>query len=137
MIISNRKLFSLLFMLLMSLPMTSLANNMLLEKSFLSNWTLSLELPAAPLKTMTEVPFSIQIHDEHGQQVSDAILKADLDMPAMPMPPNHPHVAWEKNAYRGTAVFTMAGKWTMTIQIDLPDGTQDQVLFELDNVKMK
>jgi hypothetical protein len=107
------------------------------EKSLPSNWTVSLEFSSASLKTMTEVPFSIALRNEHGQLISDARLKVDLDMPAMPMPPNHPEVSWDNNAYRGTAVFTMAGKWTMTIQIDLPDGTQDQVMFELENVMMK
>jgi hypothetical protein len=91
----------------------------------------------APLKTMTETPFAIKIAGATGIAISDAKLSIDLDMPDMPMPPNHPAAAWQDDAYRGTAIFTMAGAWQMTVNIQRPGYDQEHVIFKIDQVMMK
>jgi len=58
-------------------------------------------------------------------------------MPDMPMPPNHPAATWKDGAYRGTAIFTMAGAWEMTVNIQRPGYDQEHVIFKIDQVMMK
>ena len=91
----------------------------------------------SPLKTMTEIPFSISLIDADGQNISDAKLAIDMDMPAMPMPPNSPKAVWQNDAYRGVAVFTMAGAWQVTVKIERPGQGQEQVVFDIEQVMMK
>lgn len=109
----------------------------------------SLEMPAfksgtaritfadAPLKTMTETSFAIKITGDTGIDISDAKVTIGLDMPDMPMPPNHPAATWKDGAYRGTAIFTMAGTWEMTVNIQRPGYDQEHVTFKIDQVMMK
>ncbi|MEJ2525683.1 MAG: FixH family protein [Desulfuromonadales bacterium] len=91
----------------------------------------------APLRTMTETPFLITITDASGQVVQDADLTIRLDMPAMPMPPNHPAATWRDGAYRGTAIFTMAGAWQMILEIKQPGEATQKIIFDIDRVLMK
>ena len=89
------------------------------------------------LKTITETRFAVTITGATGISISDAKLSIDLDMPDMPMPPNHPAATWQDGAYRGTAIFTMAGAWQMTVHIQRPGYDQEQVIFQIDQVQMK
>ena len=91
----------------------------------------------APLKTMTETPFKIQLTGPSGKVVEDARFSLSLDMPAMPMPPNHPKVTWQNGAYQGVAVFTMAGAWQVFVNIQRPGYDQEQVVFDIAEVQMK
>lgn len=90
-----------------------------------------------PLKTMTETPFALEIFGDNGAVISDARLSIGLDMPAMPMPPNHPEATWQNGAYRGNAIFTMAGAWRVTVDIQRPGDNQEQVIFDIKQVMMK
>ena len=51
-------------------------------------------------------------------------------MPAMDMPLNNPKARWQDDAYRGTAVFTMAGDWTAVMYIQRPGYDQEHVIFK-------
>lgn len=86
---------------------------------------------------MTETPFSITLRDGAGQAVSDADLVISMDMPAMPMPPNNPKAMWQDDAYRGVAIFTMAGAWRITVDIKRPGQEQEQIVFDIEQVMMK
>ena len=108
-----------------------------LEKPAFKSGKVTVTFADAPLKTMTETPFAIMIAGATGITISDAKLSIALDMPDMPMPPNHPEATWEDGAYRGTAIFTMAGVWQMTVNIQRPGYDQEQIIFKIDQVKMK
>jgi len=108
-----------------------------LEKSAFKSGKATLTFADAPLKTMTETPFAIEVTGDTGIVISDAKLSIGLDMPDMPMPPNHPVATWKDGAYRGTAVFTMAGAWEMTIYIQRPGYDQEHIIFKIDQVMMK
>ena len=56
-----------------------------------------------PFQTMTEIPFSIQLHKKTGEEIRDAELALGLTMPAMAMPANNPKAVWQDKAYRGKA----------------------------------
>lgn len=114
-----------------------LAADTRLEQSAFNSGKVALTFADAPLKTMTEVPFAIEILGDTGTVISDAKLSIALDMPAMPMPPNNPKATWQADAYRGKAVFTMAGAWQVTINIQRPGYDQEQVVFDLPDVMMK
>ena len=91
----------------------------------------------APLKTMTETPFAIEINDAQGQPVKEATLHLSLIMPAMPMPPNHPKVAWSEAAYRGSAVFTMAGAWQVQATLERAGFPPEEIVFDIEMVVMQ
>ena len=91
----------------------------------------------SPLKTMTETPIAIELYDTLGNPVRKAKLQLSLTMPFMPMPPNHPEVAWSEGAYRGVAVFTMAGAWQVHVAIEHPGAPQEKVTFDIEMVIMQ
>lgn len=91
----------------------------------------------APLKTMTETPFTIILTDGAGDEITDATLQISMDMPAMPMPPNNPAAGWDGDAYRGDAIFTMAGAWKITVDIERQGFAENSVVFEIEQVMMK
>ena len=107
------------------------------EKPVFKSGTATITFAAAPLQTMTETPFTIKITGDTGIAISDAKLHVSLDMPDMPMPPNHPSATWQDGAYRGTAIFTMAGAWQATVTIQRPGYDQEYVTFDIDQVMMK
>lgn len=90
-----------------------------------------------PLKTMTETPFTIRLNDAAGTSIDDADLHVSLTMPMMPMPPNLPQAPWSDGAYRGTAVFTMAGAWQVHVEVKRPAATTEKILFNIEMVMMK
>jgi hypothetical protein len=94
-------------------------------------------LADAPLKAMTEIPLTITLTDGTGHNITDAKLHVSMDMPAMPMPPNNPAAAWDDDAYRGNAIFTMAGAWEITVNIDRKGFDKESVVFEIEQVMMK
>ena len=108
-----------------------------LEKPVFGSGKLVLAFAANPLVTMTETPFSITITGPSGKMIKDAKLSLSLDMPAMPMPPNHPKATYLDDAYHGVAVFTMAGAWQVFINVQRPGYDQEQVVFDLEKVMMK
>jgi hypothetical protein len=90
-----------------------------------------------PLKTMTETPFTIELYDAQGNPVKEAKLGIGLDMPFMPMPPNNPATVWSDGAYRGIAVFTMAGAWQVHVAIERPAAATERLLFDIEMVVMQ
>ncbi len=114
-----------------------LAAETILEQPAFKSGKVLLAFADRPLKTMTEIPFAIEIFGDTGAVISDARLDISLDMPAMPMPPNHPDATWQDDAYRGNAIFTMAGAWRVTVNIQRPGYDQKQVIFDIEQVMMK
>ena len=108
-----------------------------LEKPAFKSGKVTVTFADAPLKTMTETPFAIKVAGDTGIDISDAKLSTSLDMPDMPMPPNHPTAIRKDGAYRGVAIFTMAGVWEMTVNIQRPGYDQEHVIFKIDQVMMK
>ena len=124
-------------LLLLGLALPALAGETRLEKPIYGSGKLVLTFAADPLQTMTETPFSIVITGPSGKNIKDAKLTVSLDMPAMPMPPNHPRAVYLDGAYRGQAVFTMAGAWQVFINVQRPGYDQEQVIFDIEKVLMK
>ena len=89
-----------------------------------------------PLKAMTETPFAIELYDARGNPVKEAKLALGLDMPFMPMPPNHPVTIWAEGAFRGVAVFPMAGAWQVHVVIDQPGAAPEKLVFDIEMVLM-
>lgn len=114
-----------------------LAAGTTLEQPAFKSGKVTITFDDAKLKTMTETPFAVSVIGDTGITVSDAKLSMSLDMPAMPMPPNNPSAEWADDAYRGIAIFTMAGAWQVTINIQRPGYDQEQVVFDIEQVMMK
>lgn len=91
----------------------------------------------SPLQAMTEIPFAIELHKNSGATITDASLALDLTMPFMPMPPNNPQAIWQENAYRGTAIFTMAGAWQVNVEVKRPDAETEKIIFDIEMIIMK
>ena len=108
-----------------------------MEQSLASGGKVLLHFTSTPLMTMTETPFAIDLTSPSGNIEEDAVITLGLDMPAMPMPPNHPQVVFRDGHYQGTAVFTMAGAWQVEMMIRHADGVVEQVVFDIDKVLMK
>ena len=92
---------------------------------------------SSPLQAMTEIPFRIELKNNAGEMIKDAELALDLTMPFMPMPPNNPKVVWQDSAYRGTAIFTMAGAWQVNVEVNRPEAETEKIIFEIEMVIMK
>lgn len=92
---------------------------------------------AAPLLTMTEIPFTVELVGGTGMVFSDAAVNLRLVMPAMAMPLNNPKALWVDGAYHGTAVFTMAGEWQAIMIIQRPGHDMLDLTFDLGEVQMK
>lgn len=96
-----------------------------------------LTFDADPLLTMTHTTFSIELIGGTGTVIKDAAVSLQLTMPAMPMPVNNPKASWLDGAYRGNAVFTMAGEWEAAMFIQRPGYDQATLNFNLGQVFMK
>ena len=92
---------------------------------------------ASPLKTMTEIPFSIELIDGTGSTIKNAELALSLTMPFMAMPPNNPKATWRENSYKGRAIFTMAGVWQVNVEINRSDSATEKIIFDIEMVVMK
>jgi hypothetical protein len=92
---------------------------------------------SSPLQAMTEIPFTIELKDSAGERIKDARLTLDLTMPFMPMPPNNPKAVWQDDAYRGTAIFTMAGAWQVNVEVNHAEGGTETIIFDIEMVIMK
>ena len=92
---------------------------------------------SGPLQAMTEIPFTIELMSKAGEMIEDAELALDLTMPFMPMPPNNPKAVWQDNAYRGTAIFTMAGAWQVNVEVNRPEAETEKIIFDIEMVIMK
>ena len=92
---------------------------------------------SSPLQAMTEIPFTIELKNSVGEMIKDAKLALDLTMPFMPMPPNNPKAVWRDNAYRGTAIFTMAGAWQVNVEVNRPEAETEKIIFDIEMVIMK
>jgi len=90
-----------------------------------------------PLQAMTEIPFTIALINNAGEMIKDAELTLNLSMPFMPMPPNNPKAVWQDNAYRGKAIFTMAGAWQVNVEINRPEAETEKIIFDIEMVIMK
>ena len=91
----------------------------------------------SPLKTMTEIPFSIELNDETGSTIKNAELALSLTMPFMEMPPNNPKAGWREISYKGRAIFTMAGAWQVNVEIKRPKTATEKIIFDIEMVVMK
>lgn len=108
-----------------------------IETLLADNGTAVIVFAESPLKTMTEIPFSIELNKGNGEVINNAKLAIDLTMPFMPMPPNKPNAVWQDNAYRGTAIFTMAGAWQVNVEINRPEAEPEKITFDIEMVVMK
>lgn len=128
---------SLLICLLLSIAVSALSAETRLEKPLPDGDKAIIVFADSPLKAMTEIPFTIELTNKTGKKIDNAQLNISLDMPAMQMPPNTPYAGWKDGAYRGMAVFTMAGVWQVNVNIQRPAYDQQQVVFHIDQVLMK
>ena len=96
-----------------------------------------LELAAAPLVTMRPTPFTLTLRDAAGLPTTAPRLTCELVMPAMPMPPNQPQTRAAGDAYRGEAIFTMAGAWQLQVTLHQPGSADIRLDFDIDRVLLK
>ena len=129
----NRILVVALCLMIFASPL--LAAETVLEQPIAESGKATIVFDASPLTAMKEIPFAISLLDVDGKAITDAELMISMDMPAMPMPPNNPAATWENGAYRGTAIFTMAGGWQVKVNIQAP-GLEQQVVFDIEQVMM-
>ncbi|MCK4508773.1 MAG: FixH family protein [Desulfuromonadales bacterium] len=108
-----------------------------LEKAIPEGGTAVLTFAADPLLTMTETPFSVKLTGSTGKVFSDAAVSLRLIMPAMSMPINKPKALWQDDAYKGLAIFTMAGEWDAIMIIQRPGHDVIDLTFKLGQVQMK
>jgi hypothetical protein len=90
-----------------------------------------------PLLTMTETPFTVELAGSTGKALADAAVSLSLVMPDMAMPLNNPKAIWLKDAYHGTAIFTMAGEWQAILIVQRPGHDLVELTFKLGEVLMK
>lgn len=122
---------------LLSFSAAAFAAELRLEKAMPEGGKVVLTFAAAPLLTMTETPFTVELTGATGKILTDASVSLQLVMPAMSMPLNNPKAHWNEGAYRGSAVFTMAGEWDAIMIIQRPGHDVVDLIFNLGEVLMK
>lgn len=122
---------------LLSLAVSAAAAEIRFEKPLPQGGTAILTFDADPLLSMTHTTFSVELIGGTGKVISDAAVSLQLTMPAMEMPLNNPKAPWLDGAYRGSAVFTMAGEWEAAMFIQRPGHDQVTLNFNLGQVLMK
>ena len=116
---------------------TATAAETLIESEMTDGGKAVILFASSPLQSMTEIPFTLELKNNAGEMIKDAELTLDLTMPFMPMPPNNPKAAWQDNAYRGTAIFTMAGAWQVNVDVNRPEAETEKIIFDIEMVIMK
>ena len=96
-----------------------------------------LEFAASPLRTMRPTAFTLTLYDATGLETTAPDPSCSLVMPAMAMPENRPRLTRASGHFAGEAIFTMAGAWEMTVNIQRPGYDQEHVIFKIDQVMMK
>ncbi len=81
---------------LLSLPASAFAAETRLEKAMPEGGKVVLTFAAAPLLTMTETPFTVELTGATGKTLTDAAVSLQLVMPAMSMPLNNPKAHWKE-----------------------------------------
>lgn len=122
---------------LLSLSVSAFAAETRIEKAMPEGGKAVLTFDTDKLLTMTETPFSIEVIGGTGKVFKNAAVSLRLVMPAMSMPVNRPKTIWLDNAYRGQAVFTMAGEWNAIMIINRPGYDPIDLIFKLGQVQMK
>lgn len=96
-----------------------------------------LELQQAPLVVMKPLRFTLHTTPVLPETVVAGDIFCDLTMPAMPMPPNHPQVQRQGEAFSGEMIFTMAGAWQAEFKFPLRNGKEERFRFTIDQVLLK
>lgn len=96
-----------------------------------------LELQQAPLVVMKPLRFTLHTNPVLSESMVVGDIFCDLTMPAMPMPPNHPKVQRQGEAFSGEMIFTMAGAWQAEFSFPLPGGKVERFSFTIDQVLLK
>ena len=122
---------------LLTLSASAFAAETRIEKAIPEGGKAVLTFDTDKLLTMTETPFSIEVIGGTGKVFNNAAVSLRLIMPAMSMPVNRPKATWLDNAYRGQAVFTMAGEWNAIMIINRPGYDPIDLIFKLGLVQMK
>jgi hypothetical protein len=122
---------------LLSLPVSAFAGDHLRLEKAMPEGGKAVLLFAAPLLTMTEIPFSVELIGGTGKVFADAAVSLRLVMPAMAMPLNNPKALWLDGAYHGTAIFTMAGEWQAIMIIQRPGHDVIDLTFNIGEVQMQ
>jgi nitrogen fixation protein FixH len=85
------------------------------QQQSVDHLTIALETPERP-KLLTEQEVIVVLSDPQGRPIDGAQVWLALIMPTMQMSPNEPDLAATGNGrYRATALFTMAGTWTVEV----------------------
>ena len=122
---------------LLSVSVSAFAAETRIEKAIPEGGKAVLTFDTDKLLTMTETPFSMEVIGGTGKVFKNAAVSLRLVMPAMSMPVNRPKTIWLDNAYRGQAVFTMAGEWNAIMIINRPGYDPIDLTFKLGLVQMK
>jgi len=83
---------------------------------------------------MGDNQISVAVKDAAGKEVTDAGVKVEYSMPAMPgMPPMNYGVvlAQDKNLYKGKLNFSMAGPWNVVVKV-MRAGKSSSAKFSVD-----
>lgn len=79
--------------------------------------TVTLDLPAT-VRVMEPVPLTVTLTDATGTPVADALVTIRLEMPGMAMGQQNLWAAPQPaGRYTATALYTMAGTWTMVVEV--------------------
>ena len=107
-------------------PNSQLPDNTASQKA--GNLNVSIVLSPYPPAGWQEGSFDITLTDDQGLAITDAKIRLDLTMPAMPMPQNTLEAQHTGNGlYHATGMFTMRGLWL--IEVIVERGSEKQSVF--------
>jgi len=130
-------LLALSLLLPTTISATAAAPGTRLEMEGIGGGKAILDLASSPLVTMTPIPFHLMLTDVTGAPTTGVEVSCNLTMPAMQMPENRPAIREKDGVYWGEAIFTMAGAWQATFNVQMPDGRLELLIFDIDRVLLK
>ena len=127
----------LLLSILLLLSAPALAAETILNAVDADDAAATLTLSSKPLLSMTPTDLRLSMDRAHGDKLLATSAVCDLTMPAMPMPENRPALECSAIGCNGNAIFTMAGAWDVTCEVNFSSGKTSRFLFAIDMVQMK
>jgi len=131
--------FFALLLVFSSHPTIAADNELCLTQKLSTGAEVFLTLNKNQLQVFKPVDVNLQIINPEGQPVSGAKIYCSLYIPMFATGLNNPNLTADDNTgnYKGVFIFNHQGNWKADMTINLPDGTYDELSFDISEIQPK
>ncbi|PLX73806.1 MAG: hypothetical protein C0615_10400 [Desulfuromonas sp.] len=112
-------------------------NQLCLTQKLSTGAEVMLTINKEQLHVLKPVAVNLTITDPKGQPIPGALIYCSLYIPMFATGLNNPKLKADNEAgtYNGIFVFNHKGNWKADLTINLPDGTYNEMTFDIEGVK--